>query len=129
MSANYDGEPETIGEARRFATGFLARVVADHGVPVGDRRADAVRLIVSELVTNAVKYAPGPCVLDLELHGTTVVILVWDTEPALPFAHHHDPARIGRHGLEVVTALSDEVEIRPRPVGKCVVVRIGLADQ
>jgi hypothetical protein len=38
-----------------------------------------VQLVVSELVTNARKYAPGPCLPDLEIVEGGVQISVWDS--------------------------------------------------
>jgi two-component sensor histidine kinase len=38
-----------------------------------------VQLVVSELVTNARKYAPGPCLLDLEIVESAVQISVRPT--------------------------------------------------
>ncbi|WP_328863532.1 ATP-binding protein [Streptomyces sp. NBC_00306] len=38
---------------------------------------------MSELITNACKYAPGPMLLDLELTGRTLEITVTDSSPAI----------------------------------------------
>lgn len=48
-------------------------------------------LVVSELVSNAYKYAPGPCLLDLEVSDGAVEISVWGTDPTLPSACPVDP--------------------------------------
>ncbi|MEW2119968.1 hypothetical protein AB0945_33265 [Streptomyces sp. NPDC005474] len=63
-SAAYDGDSSCIGAARHLATGFLTDVQAVHGVRVSERALGMTQLVVSELVTNAVKYAPGPVMLD-----------------------------------------------------------------
>ncbi|MEW2160986.1 hypothetical protein AB0950_38045 [Streptomyces sp. NPDC007189] len=42
-------------------------------------------------MTNAVKYAPGPLLLELEVSDGAVEISVWDTDPALPAACRADP--------------------------------------
>lgn len=39
---------------------FLTRVQAEYGLPVSARAMDLTQLVVSEPVTNARKYAPGP---------------------------------------------------------------------
>ncbi|MGW2836140.1 ATP-binding protein, partial [Streptomyces sp. NPDC001286] len=57
------GDGEDIAHARHLAAGFLARVQAEHGLPVSQRVLDLTQLVVSELVTNARKYAPGPVLL------------------------------------------------------------------
>jgi two-component sensor histidine kinase len=74
---------------------------------VGDaQRADA-GLVVSELVTNAVRHAPGPCVLalDLDLHNGLLQIAVSDTSKRPLQAQSFQPGRVGQHGLELVLTL------------------------
>ncbi|MEV5085970.1 ATP-binding protein [Streptomyces sp. NPDC056159] len=87
-----------------------------------------VQLVVSELVTNARKYVPGPCMLTLEATGGAVDITVWDSEPTLPTARAADPGRVGQHGLEIVLAVSEGFTARREPVGKRITVTIPLAD-
>ncbi|WP_251096937.1 ATP-binding protein [Streptomyces sp. Caat 7-52] len=119
---------EPIADARHAARRFMADVQAVHGIPVSDRAMGSVQLVVSELVTNAYKYAPGPCLLDLEVGEGAVEISVWDTDPALPTACAADPGRVGQHGLEIVMSLCHSFEVRREPVGKRVRAAIVLAD-
>ncbi|MFJ8697231.1 ATP-binding protein [Streptomyces roseolilacinus] len=128
VSAAYDGASSCIGAARHLATGFLAEVQAVHGLPVSERAMGMTQLVVSELVTNAVKYAPGPVVLDLQISDGAVRVSVWDSDPALPDVAAHDPQRVGRHGLEITLAVSQAYEVRREPVGKRVTAVIALAD-
>lgn len=125
-SAAYDGEPETIAAARHFATDFLTRAQALHGIPVSAKEIGAAQLIVSELVTNACKFAPGPCLMDLVIQNGTLEITVWDTDSVLPVARAAEPGRIGQHGLEIVLALCDGFDVRREPVGKRIKVRLTL---
>jgi anti-sigma regulatory factor (Ser/Thr protein kinase) len=76
------GEP--VAEARHAARDFLTEVQAVHGIPVSDRAMGMVQLMVSELVTNAHKYAPAPCLLDLEISDGAMEVSVWDNDPTLP---------------------------------------------
>ncbi|MFI5761785.1 ATP-binding protein [Streptomyces sp. NPDC051563] len=119
---------EPIAGARRAARSFMTAVQAVHGVPVSDRAMSMVELVVSELVTNAYKYAPGPCLVDLEVHDGAVEISVWDTAAQLPAVSPADPSRVGQHGLEIAMAACRSFEVRREPVGKRVKVTIGLAD-
>ncbi|WP_405521516.1 ATP-binding protein [Streptomyces canus] len=64
-----------------------------------------VELVVSELATNAYKYAPGPFLLELEVKDGAVGVTVWDIDPTLPTTCPANPGRGGRHGLEVVLAV------------------------
>ncbi|MFJ4521979.1 ATP-binding protein [Streptomyces sp. NPDC088810] len=128
VSAAYEGGPTDIAEARDLARDFLTRVQADHGLPVSDRAMDVVQLVVSELVTNACKHAPGPCLVDLELSGGSVDITVWDGAPTLPVARAADPGRVGQHGLEIVMAVCQGFEVHREPVGKRTTASVVLAD-
>ncbi|MGW2460773.1 ATP-binding protein [Streptomyces sp. NPDC001761] len=127
-SAAYEGSPAHIAAARELARAFLARVQDDHGLPVSERVMGVVQLVVSELVTNACKHAPGPCLVELELSGGGVGIAVWDTAPVLPVAKAADPGRVGQHGLEIVMAVCQGFEVRREPVGKRITASVTLAD-
>ncbi|MFI9152550.1 ATP-binding protein [Streptomyces sp. NPDC053367] len=122
------GDGEDIAQARHLAAGFLARAQAEHGLPVSQRAKDLTQLVVSELVTNARKYAPGPALLDLRITGATVEVVVWDTDPVLPVARAADAGRVGQHGLEIVMAVAQGFEVQREPVGKRITARIALAD-
>nr|WP_307037785.1 ATP-binding protein [Streptomyces canus] len=111
-----------------MARDFLMSVQAVHGLPVSARAMGIVQLVVSELVTNARKYAPGPCLLDLEINGGTVQISVWDSSTTLPSVQATDPQRIGQHGLEITMAVSQTFSVHREPVGKRITAAIELAD-
>ncbi|MEV3906604.1 ATP-binding protein [Streptomyces canus] len=117
-----------VAEARDAARIFLTEVQAVHGIPLSDRAMGMVQLVVSELVTNAHKYAPGPCLLDLEIRDGAVEVSVWDTDPTLPVAQSPDPGRVGQHGLEIVIGACRSFEMRREPVGKRIMAAITLAD-
>ncbi|MER6455965.1 ATP-binding protein [Streptomyces sp900105245] len=123
-----DGDGTVIAQARHLAAGFLTRVQAEHGLPVSQRAMDLTRLVVSELVTNARKYAPGPVLLDLRIVGDTVEVVVWDSDPVLPIARAADAGRVGQHGLEIVMAVCQGFEAQREPVGKRITARIALLD-
>ncbi|OUC77782.1 ATP-binding protein [Streptomyces swartbergensis] len=123
-----EGDGTCIAHARHFAAGFLARVQAEHGLPVSQRAMELTRLVVSELVTNARKYAPGPVLLDLRITGDTVEVVVWDCDPVLPVARAADAGRVGQHGLEIVMAVAQGFEAQREPVGKRITARIALLD-
>lgn len=125
-AAAFDGRPGTAAVARDFASEFLARAREDHAMDVDERTAGGVLLVVSELITNAGKYAPGPFLLELELTTEAVRVTVWDTDPLLPQPREADPCRIGQHGLEIVRALSVALEIDQRAGGKRISALIAL---
>ncbi|MFH8935387.1 ATP-binding protein [Streptomyces griseosporeus] len=122
------GDSTDIAQARHLAAQFLARVQAEAGLPVSRRAVDVTRLVVSELITNAHKHAPGPVLMDLRIAGDMVEVVVWDSEPVLPVARSADAGRVGQHGLEIVMAVSQGFEVQREPVGKRITARIALLD-
>ncbi|MFD0392514.1 ATP-binding protein [Streptomyces nogalater] len=61
-SRTWDAGVSSIAEARDAVADLLARAR-----PAARRPVQDAQLVVSELVTNAAKHAPGPCALALEL--------------------------------------------------------------
>ncbi|MFG3284475.1 ATP-binding protein [Streptomyces sp. NPDC048111] len=117
-----------IARARHVAAGFLTQMRADHGLAVSQRAVDLTQLVVSELVTNARKYAPGPARLELRIIDGTVEVVVWDSDPVLPVARAADVGRVGQHGLEIVMAVARDFAARSEPDGKRITARIALTD-
>ncbi|MER5889434.1 ATP-binding protein [Streptomyces sp. NPDC001941] len=121
---SWDDEPQLIGEARDAARRLLAR--AGYG-PEGQASKDA-QLIVSELVTNAVRFAPGPgsLVLDIDPPSETLRITVRDSSRRRPRPQHHDRALPGGHGLRLVALLCTYLETSVTETGKQVVAHFRL---
>ncbi|MFE0790923.1 ATP-binding protein [Streptomyces mutabilis] len=122
------GDGPCIAQARHQAAAFLVQAQAEHGLPVTQRTTDLTQLVVSELVTNARKYAPGPIMMTLRITGETVEVSVWDSDPVLPVARAADAGRVGQHGLEIVMAVAQSFEARREPVGKRISVGVALLD-
>ncbi|MDQ0585442.1 ATP-binding protein [Streptomyces rishiriensis] len=127
VSAAFEGSEE-IGAARDAARDFLMSLQTVHGLPVSQRAMGMVQLVVSELVTNARKYAPGPCLLTLEVSEGAVEVTVWDSSTTLPAILAPDPVRVGQHGLEIVMAVCRSFEVHREPVGKRIRATVVLAD-
>lgn len=124
-----EGDGTTIAQARHLAVNFLRRIQSEHGVAVSQRGMALTQLVVSELVTNARKYAPGPVLMHLAVDGDVVEVVVWDSDPVLPVARAADPGRVGQHGLEIVMAVAEGFGAQQEPVGKRVTARIALAEE
>ena len=120
------GDGACIAEARHLAASYLAQVAAEHGLAITESLVGLAQLVVSELVTNARKYAPGPLLMLLRIVGSSVEIEVRDSDPALPVPEAADPRRVGQHGLEIVKAVAEELSVRREAVGKSVTARIAL---
>ncbi|MFJ7988364.1 ATP-binding protein [Streptomyces sp. NPDC096351] len=119
-------DPGCISEARRHAAAFLGEDRTAHRPPITQRVRDLTALVVSELVTNAHKYAPGPVRMELWIHAGSVEVSVCDSRSAVPAVRGVDPGRIGQHGMEIIQALADHLSIEPRPDGKRITVRLSL---
>lgn len=121
------GDDGCIADARQRAVAFLKQAGEDYGLTVPARAKHLIQLVVSELVTNAYKYAPGPVLVELGLTARAVEVVVWDSDPTVPTARTADPGRIGGHGLEIVKAVTDALSVHQETVGKRVAARILLA--
>ncbi|MFG2723432.1 ATP-binding protein [Streptomyces sp. NPDC048416] len=128
MRAGYTlaGDDGCIAAARHHAVAFLDRADAGHHVPVSARVRGSVQLVVSELVTNAIKYAPGPVLMELRITARVVDVVVWDSNPSTPAPRAADPGRIGQHGLEIVKAVTEALFTVQEPVGKRITARLAL---
>ncbi|WP_445052615.1 ATP-binding protein [Streptomyces sp. SAS_269] len=127
-AAALDGRSPCIAEARRLAAGFLSRMRTEYRTPVSQRAVELTQLVVSELVTNARKYASGPILLDLRIADDLVEVQVWDSDPVLPVVRATDASRVGQHGLEIVRAVCQSVEAVRESVGKRMTARLALTD-
>ncbi|MHC3469343.1 ATP-binding protein [Streptomyces sp. 7R007] len=127
-TAVFDTDAGCIAQARRLAAAFLGRLPAVGGPRPSARAVEVTQLVVSELVTNARKYAPGPVTMELRIVAELLEVAVRDRAARLPVVQAADPERPNRHGLEIVTALVQSYEVQREPEGKRVTVRIALRD-
>ncbi|MCX4462088.1 PAS domain S-box protein [Streptomyces sp. NBC_01340] len=103
--------PDSVPEGRAF----LSKALTSWGCTT---RADDARLLLSEVLTNAVQHAQGPIGLHLCRTTTDLTVEVGDHSPQLPqprFAADDDES--GR-GLILVRALADNWGVRPTDDGK-----------
>ncbi|MFI2374545.1 ATP-binding protein [Streptomyces sp. NPDC018964] len=117
-AAHFTGEPGCIAEARTFATHFLQQLRTEWCATIDERADGAVLLVVSELVTNADRHSEGPYILELEGTDTSLTVAVYDSSASLPRVFPRNPERVGRHGLEIVRALTRDLRVERVPVGK-----------
>lgn len=117
-----DGSAASISEARDHARRFFER-----SVPALDAQLLGDALVaVSELVTNAVRHAPGPCVLRLSADGRRVTIAVSDTHRTVPGARPKDlEGGGGGLGWYVLCEMAGGVQTELLPTGKTVSVTLG----
>ncbi|MFF5638437.1 ATP-binding protein [Streptomyces sp. NPDC012825] len=123
-----EGGGSRIAAARRHAVAFLERMRTEYGLPISQRVRESTELVVSELVTNAHKYALGPVLMQLRIGADGVDVVVWDGDPAVPVMHAADPRRAGQHGLEIIKKVTEKLSVEREPVGKRITARLPLAD-
>lgn len=108
------GRAESVIQARDHLREFLA--AHNHAITSATLR-DSL-LVVSELVTNAVVHAPGPCVLHIEYNNGVLTIAVRDTSSTLPVPRIPDPAAAdGGFGWPLVTSLTSRLTVQPHTSG------------
>lgn len=123
MRRDFDGSPASIADARDHASSFFALGAP----PLDDQLFGDALVAVSELVTNAVRHAPGPCVLVLSDDGRRVTIAVSDTHRVLPGARPKDLDGGGGLGWHVLCEIAGSVHTELNPGGKTVAVTLDRA--
>lgn len=119
-----DGSAASITDARDHARAFLELGAP----PLDDRLLGDALVAVSELVTNAVRHAPGPYVLALSDDGRRVAIAVTDTHRTVPAARPKDlEGGGGGLGWHVLCKIAGGVQTELHPVGKTVTVTLDRA--
>ncbi|MBT2529683.1 ATP-binding protein [Streptomyces sp. ISL-99] len=128
-SVTLPSEPASVSAARRY----VAEILGEWGMPPGSDAADTVRLIVSELATNAVQHTFGQSptfTVDVQLdRDEQLRIGVTDSHPRwpkrLPAAVQQDNGR----GIVIIRCLTAEcggrVSVQPtRQGGKTVWIEL-----
>ncbi len=113
-SVSFGADLASTTAARRFAERTLEEWSVD------GERFETARLLVSELVANAVTHAETEVSVHLDLTAERLRVEVRDRaagEPRAQQPRHDDPT--GR-GLMIVDALADRWGVEPTPPGKTV---------
>ncbi|MET8946721.1 SpoIIE family protein phosphatase [Streptomyces sp. NPDC004542] len=113
-------EPRSVGRAREYARGQLLSWDLEPLV-------DTTELLVSELVTNALRYGEGEIRLRLLL-DRTLVCEVWDAGLVQPRRRRARDTDEGGRGLQLVGLLSAAWGSRRTPQGKTVWFELPLPD-
>ncbi|MFE5676949.1 ATP-binding protein [Streptomyces erythrochromogenes] len=111
-------------QARRAARAHLAGTAADDD-ELPPLALDTALLLISELVTNAVRHTSGGCMLEVGLASDGIDIEVTDTSDAEPEARGADRRGEGGWGWHLVNRLGTDVGIRHHAAGgKTIHVRV-----
>lgn len=114
----------TLARAREHTRGFLAE-----GPAVPPAALQDALVVVSELVSNAIRHAPGPCTLELTDNCGTVTIAVTDVSTAPPRPRPGDlETATGGFGWHLLEHLAQQVQVRlDPPHGKTVSATVALS--
>ena len=121
-----DGSDGCVSTARGCTRAYLEQCAPR--LPQ-DAAGDAL-VLVSELVTNAVVYAPGPCCLYLVESDAELTIAVSDTSTVPPRPRTPDLSRGGGFGWHMLRRLARRVDVYVRPPwGKTVCATMQRGDE
>jgi anti-sigma regulatory factor (Ser/Thr protein kinase) len=95
----------TVGEVSPTRCAVVERVRA-WGVPLDDETADVIRLVASELVTNAVVHGEGPVTVGLYHRPGCLVIDVHDGNPEVPLVRTTGEEDESGRGIGLVTSFA-----------------------
>ena len=118
-----DGSGGCVSTARRCARAYFAQCAS----PLSEAAAADALVMVSELVTNAVVHAPGPCCLYLVEAEAELTIAVSDSSTAPPRPRVPNLERGGGFGWVLLRRLARRIDVYLRPPwGKtvCATMRI-----
>ncbi|WP_333778601.1 ATP-binding protein [Streptomyces sp. IBSBF 3136] len=123
-SAVWDTQGPSLADTRQAVRTLLSRA----GHPPDQQPSQDAQIVVSELVTNALRHAPGPGELLLELTGNPALlrITVRDTSRTPPRPAARTPDRIGGHGLHLIARLCDRLHTVLGDQGKHVIAELRL---
>ncbi|MFD9396967.1 ATP-binding protein [Streptomyces sp. NPDC060000] len=103
-----------ISGARESARDFLEGLVP----AIASEAADTVVLVVSELVTNALRHGGGTCTLDLTAHPESIEVAVHDSSPQVPRMRTPDlNGGTGGFGWPMVNRLARASAVTRRAAG------------
>jgi serine phosphatase RsbU (regulator of sigma subunit)/anti-sigma regulatory factor (Ser/Thr protein kinase) len=122
-TASFAVEADINAAAR--ARAFAAATLRDWSLP--EPLARDVLLVVSELVSNAVKYGRPPVEIRLRHDRRHLLVEVEDRATAIPRKLRPSPFQEHGRGLQLVARVTDRWGTRPTPGGKVVWCSLSLA--
>ena len=104
----------SVADTRDSTRGFLQSLVP----AITAEDADTVVLVVSELVTNALRHGGGTCILDLTAHPDSIEVAVHDRSPQAPRMRTPDlSGGTGGFGWPMVNQLAHATAVTRQTAG------------
>lgn len=98
-------------------------------LPVSSGEVDLVSLLLTELVTNALRHGLPPVTANLIVQGSQIRVEVCDSSDAAPTVLHTSPESTGGRGMKLVSSLATRWGWSEMLTGKCVWFELHLAVQ
>lgn len=118
MNQHSDWSHETVLAAEAISASrareFVCFHLGEHHLPY---LIDDIRLVVSELATNALGHAQTPFVVALQEDDRVVLLTVQDGSPAVPVRADANSLDAGGRGLSIVDLVSPDWGVTPGPHG------------
>ncbi|TQK50515.1 histidine kinase-like protein [Streptomyces sp. SLBN-118] len=108
----FERHPASVAAARSFTRDTLVDWTREE--------SETVELLVSELVTNAVRHGAGPILLRVTVRGTSLRCEVTDAHPASPCLKAAGADDESGRGMWLLHELSHRCGVRPAHQGKTV---------
>ena len=104
LSRTFPAEPESVGNARRFAAGLVT-----DGPP---ELRETIELMVSELATNCVRHVNASFEVSIERDGDSYHVEVRDEGGGRPAMRSPSPEDVSGRGLRIVDLLAARWGVR-----------------
>ncbi|MET7458102.1 ATP-binding protein [Streptomyces sp. NPDC005574] len=115
VNAAAECSANAVADARDATRDFLGALGQQE---IAAEDADSVILVVSELVTNALRHGGGTCTLRLTTHPDTIEVAVDDASPRAPRMRTPDlHGGTGGFGWPMVNHLARATAVTPRTAG------------
>ena len=108
---SFDGVSGSVGLARSFV---CERAECD------PQSNEVLKLVVSELATNAILHARSPFTVRVGRNDRVVTVAICDDSPVMPLKKSYGPRAVTGRGLGIVDKLVQRWGATPNESGKCV---------
>jgi|SRR5579875_1533426 len=118
VAKTYDCAPGEVAPARRWAQQALLQLLADSAVEGSpDGVVEDAVLVISELVTNAIRADCSQVEVGIALEDDAVLVAVVDDARGTPQPRTAAGGDVAGRGLHIVAALSRQWGVRPVELG------------
>ncbi|WP_411104694.1 ATP-binding protein [Streptomyces sp. cmx-4-9] len=119
--------PTALPPTAAAARAAVAALLVAEGRPLDTTAADDALLVVSELVTSAIRHGGGLTSFEARFSDARLHLSVGDASTAPPVARAPSPGRTGGYGWPLVQCLTEEAAVVTGAHGKTVTTVLHMA--